>query len=150
MHALSTCFLALYLAHLVTDFILQSDRMVTQKKRGSPLAYAEHGGIHLLAAILFLGFALPGLWTRPSFYAFTIALTLTHLVMDWAKLRLIASGHIDDSATSFLTDQALHLLTVFATAWLLLALPFRTSSPPYVRFNSKSKSRFSCSSFTPA
>jgi len=119
MHALSTCFLALYLAHLVTDFILQSDRLVTQKKRGSPLAYAEHGGIHLLAAILFLGFALPGLWTRPGFYAFTIALTLTHLVMDWAKLRLIASGRIDDGATSFLTDQALHLLTVFATAWLI-------------------------------
>jgi uncharacterized protein DUF3307 len=29
MHGLATCFLELYLAHLLTDFVFQSDRLVT-------------------------------------------------------------------------------------------------------------------------
>ncbi len=29
MHGLATCFLGLYLAHLLTDFVFQSDRLVT-------------------------------------------------------------------------------------------------------------------------
>jgi len=53
MHLFATCFLALYLAHLVTDFVLQSDRLATGKRRGAVLAYAEHGGIHFLTAVLF-------------------------------------------------------------------------------------------------
>lgn len=120
MHALPTCFLALYLAHLVTDFVLQPDRLVTQKKRGSALAYAEHGGIHLLAAILFLGFALPPLWRHAGFYGFVAGLTLVHLGMDWSKIRLMRSGWIEDSATAFLGDQFLHFLTVCLAAFLII------------------------------
>jgi len=119
MHAFPTCFLALYLAHLVTDFLLQSDRVVIGKRRGSPGAYAEHGGIHLLAAIAFLGFAVPGLWKSPSFYIFTLALTAVHLAMDWGKIRLLQSGRIADGAAAFLWDQFLHFLTVGLAAWLV-------------------------------
>lgn len=119
MHPLSTCFLALYLAHLVTDFVLQPERLVTAKKRGSLLAYAEHGGIHLLGAILFLGFSVPALWKSLSFYGLAVALTLTHLVIDWGKIRLMRSGSIEDGAATFLWDQFLHFLTVWLAAWLI-------------------------------
>lgn len=119
MHAFSTCFLALYLAHLVTDFLLQTDRVVTGKRRGSPGAYAEHGGIHLLAAIAFLGFAVPGLWESPGFYIFTAGLTGVHLAMDWGKIRLLHSGRIGDGAATFLWDQFLHFLTIGLAAWLI-------------------------------
>jgi len=117
MHAFSTCFLALYLAHLVTDFMLQPERLVTAKRRGSPRAYAEHGGIHLLSALVFLGFAVPGLWKSLAFYLATLALTLVHLAMDWAKMRLLQSGRIEDSTAAFLWDQFFHFLTVGLAAW---------------------------------
>jgi hypothetical protein len=119
MHGFSTCFLALYLAHLVTDFLLQTARVVTGKRRGAPGAYAEHGAIHLLAAIAFLGFAVPQLWKSPGFYAFTLGLTAVHLAMDWGKIRLLHSARITDGAATFLWDQFLHFLTVGLAAWLI-------------------------------
>lgn len=123
MHLLATSFLALYLAHLMTDFVLQSDRLATDKKRGSVLAYLEHGGIHFLAAVLLLGFVVPGLWRSLSFYSYLIGLTVVHLGIDWAKIRLVASKKIGDGAVSFLGDQTLHFVTVGLTAWLIARPP---------------------------
>jgi len=117
MHPFSTCFLALYLSHLVTDFLLQPERLVTAKRRGSPRAYIEHGGTHFFSALAFLGFAVPGLWKSPALYLITFALTLIHLAMDWAKLRLLQSGRIEDGAATFLWDQFLHFFVVGLAAW---------------------------------
>jgi hypothetical protein len=75
MHVLLTCFLGLYLAHLLTDFVLQSDQMVTGKRRGAALAYLEHGAIHFVAAALILGFAIPGLTLKIGFYGLLLGLT---------------------------------------------------------------------------
>ncbi|HET7109155.1 MAG TPA: DUF3307 domain-containing protein [Candidatus Acidoferrum sp.] len=126
MHSLLTAFLGLYLSHLLTDFVLQSDRMVAGKRRRSILAYAEHGAIHFLSAALFVGFAIPGLALRWSFYVSLLALALVHLAIDSLKLRLVRSETLSDGAATFLTDQALHALTVFLTAWLLIRPPFWT------------------------
>jgi hypothetical protein len=120
MHALATCFLGLYLAHLLTDFVFQSDRLVTRKRQGSVLAYTEHGGTHFLVAILILVLAVPGLWSSLSFYGFIAALTLVHLGIDWGKLRLVHSNVIEDGAVPFMGDQATHFLTVCITAWLIV------------------------------
>jgi uncharacterized protein DUF3307 len=119
MHALATSFLALYLAHLVTDFVLQSDRVVVRKRRGSVLAYLEHGGIHLFAAVLFLGFAIPRLWGNLRFYGVIIALTLVHLGIDWCKVVLVRSKKVADEAMAFFGDQAVHFVTVGIAAWLI-------------------------------
>jgi len=126
MHLFLTCFLGLCLAHLLTDFVLQSDRMISRKKRGAALAYAEHGAIHFFSAALFLGFAIPGLAVRSDFYASILALTLVHLGIDWLKLRLVRSETLADGAATFLGDQAVHGLTVFLTAWLIIRPPFGT------------------------
>ena len=126
MHVFLTSFLGLYLAHLLTDFVLQSDRMVASKKRGAALAYLEHGAIHFFSAALFLGFAIPGLAVRLGFYASILGLTLVHLGIDWLKTRLVRSEMVEDGAATFLGDQALHLLTVFLTAWLITRPPFGT------------------------
>jgi Protein of unknown function (DUF3307) len=126
MHVLLTCFLALYLAHLLTDFVLQPDQMVTRKKRGVALAYVEHGAIHFFAAALFLGFAIPGLAVKMGFYGLILGLTVVHLAIDWLKLRLVGSSTLEDSAAAFLGDQAIHALTVFLTAWLIARPPFAT------------------------
>jgi hypothetical protein len=126
MHVFLTCFLGLYLAHLLTDFVLQPDQMVTRKKRGAALAYVQHGAIHFFAAALFLAFAIPGLAVRMDFYGFILGLTVVHLGIDWLKLRLVGSGKLEDGAATFLGDQAIHTLTVFLTAWLIIRPPFLT------------------------
>src|SRR5580704_6002249 len=106
MHVLLTCFLGLYLAHLLTDFVLQSDQMVTGKRRGAALAYLEHGAIHFVAAALILGFAIPGLTLKIGFYGLLLGLTVVHLGIDWLKLRLVRSEIVEDGAATFLGDQA--------------------------------------------
>ena len=124
MHLLLTAFLGLYLAHLLTDFVLQSDRMIAGKNRGAASAYAAHGAIHFFSAAIFLGFAIPGLAVRSAFYAAILGLTLLHLAIDWLKLRLVRSETLADGAATFLGDQAIHALTVFLTAWLIIRPPF--------------------------
>ncbi len=126
MHLFLTCFLGLYLAHLLTDFVLQPDQMVTRKKRGEVLAYAQHGAIHFFAAALFLGFAIPGLAVRMDFYGFILGLAVVHLGIDWLKLRLVRSGMLADGAATFLGDQAVHTLTILLAVWLIARPPFLT------------------------
>jgi hypothetical protein len=126
MHVFLTSFLSLYLAHLLTDFVLQSDQMVARKKRGAVLAYLEHGAIHFVSAAIFLGFAIPGLAVRLGFYACILGLTLVHLSIDWLKIRLVRSELLEDGAATFLRDQAVHAVTVFLTAWLIARPPFWT------------------------
>jgi hypothetical protein len=126
MHSLLTAFLGLYLSHLLTDFVLQSDRMLADKKRRSVLAYAGHGAIHFFSAVLFLAVAIPGLLLRRDFYSFVLGLTLVHLAIDWLKLRLIRSETLADGATTFLGDQVIHALTVFLTALLIARPPLWT------------------------
>ncbi len=41
-------FLALYFAHLLTDFLFQTRRMVDAKKRGGVAGYLAHGGVYYL------------------------------------------------------------------------------------------------------
>ncbi len=123
MHVLATCFLGLYLAHLLTDFVFQSDRLTARKRRGSVLAYVQHGGIHFLAAVLLSGLAVPGLAKSPGFYGFIVGLTLVHLGIDWGKLRLLRSNMIEDGAASFFGEQILHSFTVCITAWLIARPP---------------------------
>jgi hypothetical protein len=125
MHALAKCFLALYLAHLLTDFVFQADRVVARKRVGAGLAYAEHGGIHFLAALLLAGFALPEFVQSLRLYGVVVGLTLIHLGIDWGKLRLIRSNTIEDGATTFFIDQTLHALTVCIAAWLIVRTPIR-------------------------
>ena len=126
MHFFLTSFLGLYLAHLLTDFVLQSDRMVASKKGGAALAYLGHGAIHFFSAALFLGFAIPGLAVRLGFYASILGLTLVHLGIDWLKIRLVRSDTLEDGAATFLGDQAVHAVTVFLTTWLITRPPFGT------------------------
>lgn len=126
MHLFLTAFLGLYLSHLLTDFVLQSDRMIADKRRSSALAYVGHGAIHFVSAALFLGFAIPGLALRWGFYASILGLALVHLAIDWLKLRLVRSETLSDGATAFLGDQVLHALTVFLTAWLIIRPPLWT------------------------
>jgi hypothetical protein len=134
MHNLATCFLALYLAHLLSDFVLQSDRLVTRKQAGSVLAYTQHGLVHLVAATMLLAGALSGLAKRPDFYGLIAGLTLVHLGIDWGKAQVVRWKPAWDGAKVFLADQVLHGITVGITAWLLIRPPLPNLSASFAEF----------------
>jgi hypothetical protein len=132
MHPLARAFVALYLAHLLTDFVLQSDRMVEEKRERRFLGYAKHGGIHFFTALLIVGFAYPA-WIRLlNCYVAVLGLTAVHLTMDWAKCSLAASKKISNTVRPFVMDQVFHGVTVFIAAWLIVGTP---KSELVVEFN---------------
>lgn len=96
---------ALLLAHVLADFLFQTDWMVANKAR--PAAMLAHGAVVLVCTLLATGsFALP-LW----------GLALAHVVIDLIKTQSGKTG-----LTPFLLDQAAHLALIAATAfvWPLL------------------------------
>lgn len=119
MQILFRAFLAIYLAHLLTDFVFQTSRLVSQKRDGKSAAYLLHGLIHYLAAIVITGFVLQGSLLRLRTYLVLLSLTIVHLLIDLAKIQLTRRHPAGDGSLAYVTDQFLHLLTVALAAWLL-------------------------------
>lgn len=92
---------ALLLAHVLADFVFQSDWVVANKHRVAGLA--AHGAVVLGALILCLGSLAPGL----------IFLAALHLAIDLAK-----SGTGRRGLLPFALDQGAHLATLTALAGL--------------------------------
>ena len=90
---------ALLLAHVLADFVLQTNGMVANKAR--PLTMAAHGAVVLATAALATGTASPWL----------LALAAAHLAIDAVKT---ASGK--RGLWPFLVDQAAHMATLLALA----------------------------------
>jgi hypothetical protein len=119
MQILFRALLAIYLAHLLTDFVFQTQRLVDQKRRGRPIAYFLHGLIHYLCAVLLTGFFIPGAIVAPRTHLVIAGLTLVHLLIDFAKIQLADKRVIKDGFRTFAADQLIHFLTVLLAAWLL-------------------------------
>lgn len=112
-------FLALYLAHLLTDFVFQSSQLVQQKKNGHALAYFKHGAIHYFCSVLAAGLFLPGMILSLRFQVVVIALTLVHLSIDICKIQFAKSRPVADGAIAFVVDQIVHFITiVLAACWI--------------------------------
>jgi len=125
MQILFRAFLAIYLAHLLTDFVFQTHRLLDQKRRGKLFAYFVHGLTHYLSAVILVSFFLPGsgLWLRT--YVVLLALTFVHLLIDFAKIRFTKKAFLNDGAVAYISDQFLHFVSVTFAAWLLSpGLPF--------------------------
>ena len=113
-------FLTLLLAHLLGDFPLQSSSMVRAKRQGIR-SYVEHGAVHLLVLLLcvaaFIGLELlTSLW----FWVAVCLYVALHLGIDRAQQGLVRRAKLADSASVFLLDQAVHVGTIVALAWLLI------------------------------
>ncbi|MFN3937077.1 MAG: DUF3307 domain-containing protein, partial [Gemmobacter sp.] len=92
-------FVALLLAHVVADFLLQPAAMASGKRRLGWLA--GHGAIVALTSVAATGAIAPEL----------AALTLAHMAIDAIK------AHLRQGLGSFLGDQAAHLVVLAAFAW---------------------------------
>ena len=125
MQILFRAFLAIYLAHLLTDFVFQTARLVEQKRRGKAAGYLLHGLIHYFSAIIITGFVLRGSILLPRTHLVILGLTLVHLLIDLAKIQLARKYPLCDGSWAYVSDQLLHFLTVGLAAWLLSpAVPF--------------------------
>ncbi|MBI4916662.1 MAG: DUF3307 domain-containing protein [Acidobacteria bacterium] len=118
MHLL-TITLALLLAHLVGDFVVQRDRVVAGKRRRSVAAYLEHACAHLLLSELALLAFVPATLSPPRTHALLVGLAATHALLDLAKARSEGGAPTSGTATAFLVDQVLHLLLLLGAAALI-------------------------------
>ena len=125
MQLLLRALLAIYLAHLLTDFVFQTHRLVAQKRQGNFAAYFLHGLIHYLSAVLITGFVLHGSLFSMRTHLVIAGLTLVHLLIDLAKIQLARKYPVCDGSRAYVGDQLLHFLTVSLAAWMLApAVPF--------------------------
>lgn len=130
MHETVVLFLALLVAHLVGDFVLQSRSLVEGKQQGEPGAYLRHGAFHLAASYLAILLFLPARLAVPRLHAAVVAVVVLHLLCDYLKERGLNRTRMPPWL-GFLADQALHVLalaivTAFAFAdfrsWLALVV----------------------------
>ena len=94
-------FAALFLAHVVADYVLQTTWMVVNKRRAA--AMAAHIALVLGAMCL----------TTLSFQWWFIALTLAHLWIDVVKTYAMRDG-----LGAYVADQVLHVASIVAVALL--------------------------------
>jgi VanZ family protein len=110
---------AIYLGHLLTDFLFQTPRLMDQKRRGKLRGYLVHGLAHFLATLALTAFFVRGSALSARTYLVLLALTLLHLLIDFAKIRLTQRELIPDATTTYIADQILHLVAIVFAAWLL-------------------------------
>lgn len=131
MQILFRVFLAIYLAHLLADFVFQTHSLVEQKRRGKPFAYFLHGFTHYLCATMLIGFFVPGTFVALHTHLVLAGLALVHLLIDFAKVQLVARRLVRDNAGTYIGDQLVHFLTVIFAAWLLMpGMPLRALAAP--------------------
>jgi len=132
VHLTYKLFLALYLAHLLADFVFQTDRVVVAKKEGRWRSYLLHGATHYAITLAIVAAMNPGLVVTWTFQRVLLALCLVHLLLDWAKFALANRGWIPDNVWSFTADQTAHLATITG-ATLLIARPSWQSVATYLQ-----------------
>lgn len=92
-------------AHVIADFMLQTDILVRHKNR--PVFLMLHGAIH--AAVSYIALQTWTCWQAPVF------VFVVHTLIDFGKQR---SGN--DGATVFVVDQIAHVASLAGLAWLLI------------------------------
>jgi len=118
MQLLLRTLLAIYLGHLLGDFVFQTQTLIEEKRRGRLSAYALHGLTHYLSSIVLVGFFVRGSVLSLRTNLVLAGLSLVHLVIDWSKIHL--SRKFSGSALwAYLSDQIVHLATVGIAAWLI-------------------------------
>jgi Protein of unknown function (DUF3307) len=124
MELLTRTILALYLAHLLTDFVLQTAGMVKEKRGGAAAGYVKHGAVYFACAVAVTGFFVPGVFFSWRFQIAALTLTLAHLGIDWCKIALGRKTAWAEGTIAFAIDQAAHLATVVgAGCWIARVAP---------------------------
>jgi hypothetical protein len=99
-----TTFAALFLAHLIADFPLQTDRIYKLKSESSR-GIAIHVAVHILVAAILI--------ERPfQHLPLLLVLALIHFTIDWSKIH----WHTRRQTPGFLLDQLTHFISILLIA----------------------------------
>jgi hypothetical protein len=110
--------LSLIAAHFLADFVLQTNKMVSDK-HGRPRRRFRGFLRHVLTHMLVSFVLLYGHWTSPVLLT-ALCVVLAHLAIDLLKLWLARyQKWLGRGFGLFLIDQALHLGAILAAVWLL-------------------------------
>ena len=120
IHPAYNLFLAIYLAHLLTDFVFQTSRLVSKKRRGDWRGYLIHGVTHYVLVLATVALADPHRFPTLTFQLVAVSLSVIPLLVDWAKVSSTKSRLLPDNALVLLLDQAIHLLTVIGAVFFLV------------------------------
>ena len=102
-------FLKLLLVHFLCDFVFQPDSWIRNKE----LKKYKSGRLYI-HSLLHGTLSMILVWEL-SFWPYAVAITLSHYLIDLAKLMLQRTAH---HKTWFFIDQALHLLVLGIIVWL--------------------------------
>ncbi|MEW6448127.1 MAG: DUF3307 domain-containing protein [Bacillota bacterium] len=115
------------LAHIVTDFALQTDRQAKMKAAMIPEAYLKHG-----LMLLFCTFAATHVYGPGVALAFSTAAAAVHTAVDCLKNFLTRTAKNPGLHTAgFILDQAVHLYTLYLL-WAFFAGAFALEPSPSV------------------
>jgi Protein of unknown function (DUF3307) len=123
MQMLVRAILALYAAHLLVDFPLQTTAMADEKQNGRWPAYLKHGAILYAIGCVVPAIFISGLIVSLRLYEVVFVLTMAHLVIDWIKSVVTGRRRQNDSSLLFILDQLAHFVTVLIAARFLVESP---------------------------
>ncbi|CAM3724624.1 DUF3307 domain-containing protein [Mesobacillus zeae] len=108
--------LSLVIAHLAGDFLLQTDRMLMEKKK----YIWKHIIHHFLLSVFVLQIFVPHHWGKVIFTAGAIG--GTHLIIDLLKIKLFDNLNQENlkKLWAFLFDQLLHLTVILGVCHMFL------------------------------
>lgn len=105
--------LRLIIAHLLADFVFQTNGMVKGKKERGPRSSQFRWHLVIVAVLTYLFLADWSNWWAP------ITLALVHGVIDWIKINVKK-----DNLWVYLGDQLAHFISIFLIWLLLTPKPF--------------------------
>ena len=118
----------LLLAHILTDFVIQSDKWVEKKKKGLKSGYFW---LHVILSGVFTYIILMQ-WTS---FIVPLFILITHGIIDiWKIMKELKNKNDKQPDTNyFFIDQLLHLLTIIL-AWMYLTNTFSQVFPSIMNF----------------
>ncbi|HEV7968602.1 MAG TPA: DUF3307 domain-containing protein [Candidatus Acidoferrales bacterium] len=125
VHVTYDLFLAIYLAHLLGDFVFQTDRIAAGKKAGRWQSYLVHGLTHYAAILAIVWTVNPRLFWTGKFHGVALSVCAIHLLLDWAKSSLTKAQWIPDNIWAFVVDQAAHLATIASGTFVITHPPLQ-------------------------
>lgn len=105
-------FLFFLLAHLVADFLLQTEQMV-EWKRESWYGILLHGIVHFLVSLVLLAVYLPSMGIITAL----VLVAAAHVLIDW--LKIVFEKRAKRYLVPFLLDQAAHIAVLGFAAWMV-------------------------------
>lgn len=109
--------LQLLLAHVLTDFVLQPNKGIAQKRKKKARSVFLYIHVFIAGGLTYL---FLGQWDK---FLVPIVIMVTHLIIDLWKLY-----QKNDNLKNFIIDQVAHLLVLFL-AWLYLTSSFGALAP---------------------